>query len=80
LEGAPCLATTQTTNVEDVVQGKPSIEQVPFTIVLEKKTALTSDKRCQVSLVETITGEVRGFTFSHVRQSALPERVAEDCR
>jgi hypothetical protein len=92
-EGAPCLATTGTYDVEDIVQGRPTVEQIPFTVLLEKNAKVVKrniydsdgkytgeEEVCVMSLQETVTGEVRGFKFSHVRGSALPERVVDDCK
>lgn len=83
-ETAPCLATLQTFIREDVVQGNPTVELLPFTIELEKVLHLVTDangeKSCNVNLVETVQGMIRGFDFSHVRTSALPSRHPDDCK
>jgi hypothetical protein len=83
-ESAPCLATTDTLKVEDVVQGNPVTEKADFTITLEKTAEVykNSDGQdvCSVYLTETVSGTVRGFAFNHVRESALPERVVADCK
>lgn len=80
-ETAPCVATYQAIEVEEVVQGLPTIETVPFTITLEKSVRIDHrNNSCAVTLVETVEGVVRGFTFSHIRQSPLPSRHIDDCK
>lgn len=82
-ETAPCLATTDTFIVGDVVQGRPTVDQVPLTIELEKVVGIVNQggtQVCSVQLVETVTGQIRGFEFSHVRSSALPSRHVDDCK
>lgn len=79
-ESAPCLATYETDNLNDVIGGKPGVETVPFEIQLVKETSLRDDGTCSVFLTENISTKIRGFTFLHSRSSALPDRVAEDCK
>lgn len=79
-EGAPCLATTDITNVSDLIGNNPGIEHPRFEIRLSKITYLRDNKTCAVSLREDITTNVRGFNFFHTRTSPMPDRVAEDCK
>lgn len=82
-ETAPCLATFDTLEVEDVVQGKPETVKVPVTVKLEKIVSAADDggvKVCRVELMETVTASIRGFEFSHVRFSELPSRHVDDCK
>ncbi|KYG61478.1 hypothetical protein AZI86_17345 [Bdellovibrio bacteriovorus] len=83
-ETAPCLATFQAILVEEVVQGKPEVLQVPVSIKLEKIFGVIEDENgqniCQVRLMETVTASIRGFDFSHVRFGDLPSRHVDDCK
>lgn len=77
--GAPCMSTYETDIAEDVIQGRPGVENVNFDIVLTKYTYLDGTV-CKVSMDETITAVIRGFNFSHSRNVEMPDRVAADCR
>lgn len=80
-ESAPCLATYDTLNIEEVVQGDPSIERVPLTITLSKLLSKDPEnKLCHVMLAERIDGEIRGFNFNHLRQIPVGTRHIDDCR
>lgn len=79
-EGAPCLATYDVSTVEELIQGKPGVERVPFQITLTKSVQLREDGSCAVSLQEDISASVRGFNFFHTRIAPLPDRVAADCQ
>lgn len=78
--GGPCMATRGTMVPEDVIQGRPGTENVPFTIKLKKYASLDQEKKCQVVMVEEIQGKIRGFTFNHSQRQEVQERQAEDCR
>ena len=80
-ESAPCLATYETFNVEDVVKGQPTTEIHDFEIV-QKKVLYPSESEnaCYVYLVENVETTVRGFKFVHERQTELPKRVLADCQ
>lgn len=80
-EAAPCLATYDTYNIEDVVQGNPSKEIHDFEIV-QKKVLYpnAAGKTCVVYLVEKVETTVRGFRFLHERSSGLPKRHIDDCQ
>lgn len=80
-EGAPCLATYDTKNPIDIIQGNPQSENITLTIKLEKHTTpILETGICEVTLSETIEGVIRGRKFTHERFAALPERKIEDCR
>lgn len=79
-EGAPCLATTEIQTVAELIGNNPGVDTVPFVIELVKSTYLRQDGTCSVSLTENISTTVRGHKFVHVRSSALPDRVGEDCQ
>ena len=77
--GAPCMSTYETDIAEDVIQGRPGVEKIDFTVVLTKHTYLDGTV-CKVSMDETITAKIRGFNFSHSRNVDMPDRHADDCR
>ncbi|MCB0393429.1 MAG: hypothetical protein KDD25_02650 [Bdellovibrionales bacterium] len=79
-EGAPCLATFDTFEPNDVIQGNPSVEEIPFKVTLTRMTFLDSANVCQVYLVENVEGQIRGFNFYHSRDAHIGTRNAEDCR
>lgn len=80
-EGAPCLATYDANTPEEIIQGRPTIDQVQFTIVLQKTTQLDPvAQTCKVSLNELIDGKIRGFLFSHERTIVVGNRNVADCR
>lgn len=80
-ESAPCVATFQTGEVEDVVKGKPETLTVPFTIEVKRVVyANPNTNQCSIALHEDVSAEVRGYKFVHHRQIQLPERGMEDCR
>jgi hypothetical protein len=80
-EGAPCMATNDTKRVDDVIQGRPATENVPFNVTLTKIAYVDKENNiCRVTLEESLDARIRGFTFTHVRYSDLPDRVVEDCR
>lgn len=79
--GGPCLATYETSSVDDIIQNNPSVERVRFKISLSKSTyADTTNKKCYVTMTETVTGKIRGFEFNHTVNQTMPERKIEDCR
>lgn len=80
-ESAPCLATYETDNIDDVVQGKPETVVADMDIELTKSSYVEpTDNLCHVQLTETITTKIRGFDFIHERISDLPTRDPGDCR
>lgn len=80
-EGAPCLATEDTFKPEDVIQGNSAVEKVEFTIELQRQVYKDDEKKtCMVYLVENVTGQIRGFNFSHQRDSEIGLRHIDDCR
>lgn len=80
-EGAPCLATYDTRDPAMVIQDNPVTEVIPMTITLSKGFSKNpSTKICEVRLIEQITAQIRGFTFTHEREAPLPDRSLEDCR
>lgn len=80
-EGAPCMATYDTLEPLDVIQDNPSIEEIPMTIKLEKIVSEDfSGNTCHVTLSETITGNIRGFEFSHYKSHYIGTRHIDDCK
>jgi hypothetical protein len=79
-EGAPCLATYETMNPQDVIQNRPSTEFFKFKITIKKHTYVTQNNECNVSLTEEIEGNIRGFNFYHDRSISLPSREVDDCK
>lgn len=77
--GGPCMATYETLDLEAVVQGNPSVENVEFDITLDKDVYL-NDEFCHVTMTETVVGKIRGFTFQHTVSQEMPRRMKEDCR
>ncbi len=77
--GAPCMSTYEAFVAEDVIQGRPGVENIEFTIELTKWTHLDGDT-CKVQMAETITANIRGFNFSHNKNQILPDRHKDDCR
>jgi hypothetical protein len=80
-EGAPCMATYDVSNVDDVLQGKPETINADVKITLTKNQVISDDgKTCTVTLNEYLQTTIRGFEFVHDRTIELPSRVADDCR
>jgi hypothetical protein len=77
-EDGPCLFTTGTRVVGDVLQNRPEIIDSKVNIKLTKKNQI-SGGRCFFTLREDITTTVRGFKFNHTRTINLPSRVLIDC-
>lgn len=77
--GGPCMATYETTDVDAVIQGNPSVENVTFDVKLDKE-AWFDGNVCQVSMTETVSGKIRGFNFQHTVFQEMPSRDKEDCR
>jgi hypothetical protein len=79
-ESAPCLATYETDQIDDVVQGRPEVINADMKIDLRKSVYVSSDdKLCHVVLTEDISTTIRGFNFVHGRSSDLPTRDPADC-
>lgn len=79
-ESAPCLATYQTDNIDDIIQGRPETINADVKIDLVKETFISDrDGLCHVKLSENISTTIRGFTFGHSRSSELPTRHRADC-
>lgn len=79
-EASPCLATVDTRNIEDVLQGQPGAIEADMQITLSKTATLGADDLCEVELREHIETTIRGFVFTHDRYHAMPSRHADDCR
>lgn len=80
-EGAPCLATDGTRSPEDVIRGSSTTETLPFTIRLERSVYPDLDaKKCYVLLEEFVSGEIRGYQFTHHRDFQVADRHLDDCR
>ena len=78
-ESAPCLATYQTDQIDDILQGRPEIINADMKLDLVKD-AFVNNGVCQVSLTENISTTIRGFLFVHSRSVALPSRDPADCQ
>ncbi len=79
-EAAPCMATFESMNVDDVIQGNPSTEKVDLTIKLSRLEYINQETQlCEVSLDETIQGNIRGLNFTHNRSVAIGTRHIDDC-
>ena len=81
-EPAPCLATYDAYSPEDVIQGRPDVEKIKFTITLQKIATLSHDptQTCSVTLNELVEGTIRGFKFIHERSLVVGNRNVDDCR
>lgn len=91
-EGAPCLAAYGAASPDDVIQGRPASETAELKIELLRQASILNVeklnpdgtksilKSCEVSLIEVITGKIRGQDFYHDRISSLPNRHLDDCR
>lgn len=80
-EGAPCLATYEARSPEDVIQNNPSVEKIDFQITLQKKLSPNLESQtCDVELIESIEGKIRGFKFVHDRHLSVGSRHIDDCR
>jgi hypothetical protein len=81
-EGAPCIAAGQCTESlgpQSILKNGEGTERIPVRVVLKKVTTIEGDV-CHVSLVETVTTEVRGLPFFHERYQPVADRTAADCR
>ncbi len=80
-EGAPCLATKQTNDPNQVIQDRPAIEKTPVFIRLQRNATLDpSGKLCNVQLIEQIRTQIRGTLFEHLRNVFVGTRDISDCR
>lgn len=81
-EGAPCIAAgrcSETLGPSAILADGNGSVTVPVRVVLSKETRVDGDK-CHVTLVETVTTEIRGVPFFHQRRQPMPDRAAADCR
>jgi hypothetical protein len=88
-EGAPCMATYETQSPSSVVGGDPKKEKIKFKITLERQAFFNRSVNpdgsldsgvCEVYLIETINGVIRGFNFNHVESVLVGTRHPDDCR
>jgi len=80
-EGAPCLATYETFEPSDIIKNNPAVEKADFKIRLSKIATVNATKNiCEITLEESIRGEIRGFTFVHDRSKVIATRAIADCR
>lgn len=80
-ESAPCLATYEAFEVEEVIKGNPAIETFAFEIIQKKNFSPdVENKVCNLWLTEEVQAEVRGFKFVHSRSTELPQRHIDDCK
>ncbi|MCB0349209.1 MAG: hypothetical protein KDD37_10255 [Bdellovibrionales bacterium] len=80
-EAAPCIATYESLDPEDVIQGNPSVEKVDLKITLSK--GLYADVEagtCRVTLHELVEGKIRGLGFTHSRLLDVGTRHIDDCQ
>ncbi|HEX4047202.1 MAG TPA: hypothetical protein VH309_05185 [Elusimicrobiota bacterium] len=81
-EGAPCLAAGRCgegVGPETILKSGDGSDEVPVRVVLKKLADVEGDV-CHVSLVETVTANIRGAAFFHERRQAVADRTAADCR
>jgi hypothetical protein len=81
-EGAPCIAAGQCTESlgpQSILKSGEGTERIPVRVVLKKVTKIEGEV-CRVSLVETVTTQVRGLHFFHERYQQVADRTAADCR
>jgi hypothetical protein len=62
--GGPCLDTYDSIDPQDIIQGRPGIEEVTFTVKLIKDTYKSGNK-CSITMYESVEGNVRGYKFTH---------------
>ena len=80
-EGAPCMATFDTIFPEAVVQNNPSMESVKMNITLEKLPTINpTSQLCDITLIESIRTNIRGFNFTHEKRDVIASRAIADCR
>ena len=78
-EDGPCLVTYETKSVDDVVNSNPEVVNAKFSITVKKRRHLNRANICEMYLEEYVETKIRGFTFRHLLNHRLPDRVAEDC-
>lgn len=78
-EDGPCLFTYGARQVDQVVQGRPEVEDVEFTVTHKRSTGLNFEGVCKVTLIEELRAQIRGFEFFHQLFHELPDRVEADC-
>jgi|GEM_PF-5221690 len=81
-EGAPCIAAgkcSATVGPQTILQSGAGTVRAPIRVVLKKVAAIDGDV-CHVTLVETVTTQIRGVPFFHEREQAVADRAAADCR
>lgn len=80
-EEAPCIATYESMNLDDIIQGNPAVENVDFTITRTKMLQhFPGDVHCQVSVREDIHANIRGFNFYHSKTESVGTRHPDDCK
>ena len=80
-EGAPCVAAGRcgTLGPQDILKSGEGSDRVPVRVVLKKVVSIEGEV-CHVSLVETVTTQIRGLAFFHERYQEVADRAAADCR
>jgi hypothetical protein len=81
-EGAPCVAAGKcgdTVGPQNLLSDGAGTDRIPVRVVLKKVSTLDGDV-CHVSLVETVTTEIRGVAFFHERAQDVADRAPADCR
>lgn len=81
-EGAPCIAAGRCSpqlGPETLLRQGEGSESIPVRVVLKKVLSLQGDV-CHVTLVETVTTQIRGVPFFHERFQKVADRAAADCR
>ena len=80
-EEAPCMATFETLNKEDVLQGNPEVIEADIRVVRRKiATPIVEKGICSMRLEEQTETEIRGFNFVHYEAIGLPDRHIDDCK
>ncbi|WP_413569653.1 hypothetical protein ACLWBD_04195 [Bdellovibrio sp. HCB117] len=80
-ENAPCMATYETTSIEDVIQNNPATEHYDITVT-QTKLAYPDweNTKCIVHLQEKVSAKIRGYNFVHSASTPLQERHIDDCK
>ncbi len=80
-ESAPCLATYETFEPQDIIKGDPKVEKVSTVITLSKIASVNEESHlCELTLHESISNKIRGFLFIHDRSKVVATRSLDDCR
>jgi hypothetical protein len=83
-EGQPCMTAGRCTpdrSPELLLATGPGIEKAQLEVVHTEEAYLNEENNtCYRSLVETVTMQLRGQTFTHRRSGVLSETTADQCK